>query len=64
MGVAGGGGGAARPSEPPPPARTPRLFSYGHPSKSDNRYDRDDYMATWLYTKNGNRQRRLHANQA
>ena len=22
-------------------------------SQSDNRYDRDDYMATWLYTKNG-----------
>ena len=33
-------------------------------SQSDNRYDRDDYMATWLYTKNGNRQRRLYPNQA
>ena len=54
----GGGGGAARPSGPYAYA----VFIWS--SQSDNRYNRDDYMATWLYTKNGNRQRRLHANQA
>ena len=55
-----GGGGLARPSGPYAYA----VFIWS--SQSDNRYDRDDYMvATWLYTKtDGNRQRRLHANQA
>ena len=56
-----GGGeeeGAARPSGPYAYA----VFIWS--SQSDNMYDGDDYMATWLYTKNGNRQRRLHANQA
>ena len=57
-GVGGRGGGAARPSDPYAYA----VFMWS--SQSVNRYDRDDYMATWLYTKNGNRQRRLYANQA
>ena len=46
----GGGGGGARTSGP---------YAYGHPSRTTG-----TTRATWLYTKIGNRQRRLHANQA
>ena len=47
MGVGGGGGwgGTARPSGPYAYA----VFIWS--SQSDNRYDRDDYMATWLYIR-------------
>ena len=46
-GEGGGGGGPARPSGPHAYA----VFIWS--PQSDNRYDRDDYMATWLYTKTG-----------
>ena len=49
MGVGGGGEGWLAP-----PARTPMLFSYDHPSRTTG--TTETTMATWLYTKNGNRQ--------
>ena len=57
-GWGGWGVGAARPSGPYACA----VFIWS--SQSDDRYDRDDYMKNRLYTQNGNRQRRLYANQA
>ena len=58
-GNGGGGGGGRRLA---PPARTPMLFSYGHPSRTTGTTETTIWQPG--YTKNGNRQRRLHANQA